>query len=400
VRILHLIDPASPGGGPGTLRLAAEALARTAGADHDVLIVGNSGHRALAGRCGLETRGRIGAPLNRPSLAQGGLRSFLRACEPVCGGYDLLHAWTLSVAGLGVQGAGRRPLLATVIVGAAPWIIRRRLRSVPVLAATAAVRAELETAGWDAGMLSLLPPGVDREAIGLEQRALLRERWGADATTLVVGLLGEPPAGLDGTLAMNALGRVALSGKDVRLVLHHEATAPDDLRRWLRRLGLGAFVVVDDAVAEPWRIVAGLDVALVATRTRGRAAGLSVTPVLWAMAAGVPVVAESTRAISSIIDDGASGLLYEPGDVNGAAERLLHVYDRAREAARIGDTARAAVDQRFDIADFAVRLDAVYEQCARGEPIQVPETPATRAHDGRTHDSDACGVLAVRATQP
>jgi glycosyltransferase involved in cell wall biosynthesis len=379
VRILHLIDPASPGGGPGTLRLAAEALSRSAISAHDVLIVGNSRHRDLAGRCGLKTRGRLGAPLNRPALARGGLRSFLRACEPVNGRYDLLHAWTLSAAGLGALGAGRRPLLATAFVGLVARPVLRRVQSVPVLAATDAVRRDLEAAGWDPGLLSLLPPGVDREAIGLEQRALLRERWGADETTFVAGLLGEPPARLDGVLAMNALGRVALSGKDVRLVLHHEATAPHDLRRWLVRLGLGEFVVVDDAAVEPWRVVAGLDAALFAARFGRRAAGLSVTPVLWAMAAGVPVVAEAARAISDIIDDGASGVLFEPGDINGAAACLLNVYDRGREAAGIGDAARAAVVERFDIAGFAARLDAVYEQCVRGQPIRVPEIPTKRS---------------------
>jgi glycosyltransferase involved in cell wall biosynthesis len=395
VRILHLIDPASPGGGPGTLRLAAEALSRSAIAAHDVLIVGNSRHRDLAGRCGLETRGRLGAPLNRASLARGGLRSFLRACEPVNGRYDLLHAWTLSAAGLGVLGAGQRPLLATAISGLVSWTARRRLQSVPVLAATDSVRRDLEAAGWDPGLLSLLPPGVDRRAIGLEQRALLRERWGADETTFVAGLLGEPPAGLDGVLAMNALGRVALSGKDVRLVLHHEATAPHDLRRWLVRLGLGEFVVVDDAAVEPWRVVAGLDAALVAAKPGHRVAEPSVMPVLWAMAAGVPVVAEASRAISDIIDDGASGLLFEPGDINGAAACLLNVYDRGREAAGIGDAARAVIDHRFDIAGFAARLDAVYEQCAKGQPIRVPEiaTASTKTREPRTHD---CAVRATR----
>ena len=217
MRILHLIDPASPGGGPGTLRLAAEALSRSAIAAHDVLIVGNSRHRDLARRCGLETRGRLGAPLNRAALAQGGLRSFLRACEPVNGRYDLLHAWTLSAAGLAALGAGRRPLLATAFDGLVSRPLRRRVRSVPVLVAADAVRRDLEADGWDPGLISLLPPGVDREAIGLEHRGLLRERWGADETTFVVGLLGEPPARLDGVLAMNALGRVALTGKDVRL---------------------------------------------------------------------------------------------------------------------------------------------------------------------------------------
>ncbi|MHC4420685.1 MAG: glycosyltransferase [Planctomycetota bacterium] len=373
MRILHLIDPASPAGGPGTLRLAAEALARTAGADHDVLIVGNSRHLRSARRCGLKTRGRLGAPLNRPSLARSGLRSYLAASETVGRGYDLLHVWTLSAAGLAVMEAAGRPVLATAVAGSAasvPRTLRRRLLSVPVLAATAALGGDLEAAGWASGLLS---PGVDRGAIDPQQRVLLRERWGADETTFVAGLVGEPPAWADGRLALNALGRVALSGRDVKLVLHHEATAPDDLRRWLSRLGLSDIVVMDDAVVEPWRIVAGLDAALVANGIRARAAAPSVTPVLWAMAAGLPVVAEATASIRGLINDGASGLLFAPSDTHGAAAHLLWAHDHSREAARIGDAAQATVERRFGVGGFAARLDAVYEQCVKGEPICVPE---------------------------
>ena len=158
--------------------------------------------------------------------------------------------------------------------------------------------------------------------------------------------------------------------------MHHEATAPDDLRRWLGRLGLSGTVVIDDAVVEPWRIVAGLDAALVANGIRARAAKPSVTPVLWAMAAGLPVAAEATASILGLIEDGASGLLFAPGDTHGAAARLLWAHDRRGEAARIGDAARAMVERRFGVGDFAARLDAVYEQCVRREPIRVPEAPA------------------------
>jgi glycosyltransferase involved in cell wall biosynthesis len=389
VRILHLIDPASPGGGPGTLRLAAEALSRVTTAAHDVLIVGATRHRELARRCGLGTRGRLGAPLNRPELARRGLRSFLRAWEPVRGRYDLVHAWTLSAAGLGVLGAARRPVLATTVAGPVSWPLRRRLRSVPVLAATAALRRQLEAAGWDAGLLSVLPPGVGRDAIDGNRRALLREQWGADATTFVAGLVGEPPAWSDGMLAISALGRLALTGKDVRLVLHHEATVPGDLRRWLRRLGLGDFVVVDDAMAQPWRVMPGLDAAVVGYCAMARAAAPSVMPVLWAMAAGVPVVTEAAASFAGVVDESAGGLLFEPGDANGAAACLLRVYDRGRAAAGFADAARAIAAQRFDVADFAARLAAVYEQRARGEPIRVPEvaTAAIGAGDVRTRDT-------------
>ena len=101
-------------------------------------------------------------------------------------------------------------------------------------------------------------------------------------------------------------------------------------------------------------------------------------PALWAMAAGVPVVAPETPSISGVIEGDASGLLYAPDDVHGAAARLLQVHARTREAARLGGSARAVVERRFGIAAFAARLEAAYEQCAKGEPIHVP---GVAAHD-------------------
>jgi glycosyltransferase involved in cell wall biosynthesis len=103
-------------------------------------------------------------------------------------------------------------------------------------------------------------------------------------------------------------------------------------------------------------------------------------PALWAMAAGLPVVAEATPLMRGLIEDGTSGLLFAPGDMHAAAARLLRVHDRGPEAGRLGSAARATVARRFGVADFAARLDAVYGRCARGEPIRVPEiAPPARA---------------------
>jgi glycosyltransferase involved in cell wall biosynthesis len=383
VRILHLVDPASPGGGPATLRLVAEATSRAGGAVHDVLIIGNTGHLRLAGRCGLSPRGRIAAPLNRPGLGRAGLRSFLRAWEPVTGGYDLLHAWTLPSAALALLEG--RPLLATVLVVpeeapgvAGRWVIRRlRRRSVPVLAADPILRGRLEAAGCGPGQVSVVPPAVDGEVIGFEQRALLRERWGADETSFVVALLGEPLRWADSRFVVDVLGRVALTRRDVRLVLHDAMTEAGGLHPWLGRLGLGDLVVVDGTACEPWRIVAGLDAALVAGGTCP-----GVLPMLWAMAAGVPAVAPATGPITAVVEDGRNGLLFEPGDVNGAAARLMELHDDAGAAARIGGAGRTLVERRFNPDDFAARLNAVYAQCRKGEPIRVGAVgPATETGD-------------------
>ncbi len=85
-------------------------------------------------------------------------------------------------------------------------------------------------------------------------------------------------------------------------------------------------------------------------------------PLLWAMAAGVPVVAEATEAAREIVQDGAGALLVERGDMNAAARALIDLYDDRAAARRIGATARRAVARRFDAGDYCRRLAGVYEE--------------------------------------
>ena len=88
-----------------------------------------------------------------------------------------------------------------------------------------------------------------------------------------------------------------------------------------------------------------------------QAADLFVCPSRWAEAAGLvnleaqacglPVVASRIGGIPEYVDDGRSGTLFEPGNVQqlAAAVRLLHDDRAALE--RMGREARATALERF-----------------------------------------------------
>ncbi len=398
MRILHLIDPASAGGGPCTLKAAAEAIARVDASHHDVVVIGNADHLALAWRCGLTPIGRIGAARNRCGFARRGLATLLRSYERTHGRYDLLHAWT--PAGV-LATSPRRRVVAFAGQGScdrcAVDVLRRR--GVPVLAADGDVARELHDAGCDAAQVAILPPGVDASTIDLEQRRLLREQWRADETTFVIGLLGEPPAVADGDLALSAAGRVALIGREVKVVLHHAAALPGGLRRWMGKLGIGEVPVIDDRAEEPWRIAAGLDAALLAPRrravpqrphgrlARGAASALhwlgrdevigdpTALPALWAMAAGVPLIAARSGRLQQLLENGVTGLLFEPGDLHAIARHVVALLERP-SARAVGPAGRALIEQRFRPDAFAAGLTTAWTQCRRDEPVRLSPEPS------------------------
>ncbi len=363
MRILHLVDPAAPGGGPCTLKLVAETLARVGGR-HDVLIAGTSEHVALARRCGLTPLGRIRAPLNRPTLARSAIGRVLRHRERWGGRFDVIHGWTPSAAAAAVLATRRHPILATAAAGCRTagvdlGMIARR--GVPVLAATPATAARLLAGGYPPQLVTVLRPAVDPASVSMEHRRLLRESWGADETTFVIAHFGEPGPATDGVHAMLAAGRAALTGKDVRIVIDHRV-APASDRMTLLRAGLTDLVVIDDRVSEPWRVVAGLDAACTLQRRRRRELWSPELPgpLLWAMAAGVPVIAE-TRHAGDWLEDGSTGLVTANGDSNRTAARILDLSDDPARARRIGAGGRVLVARQFASDAFARRLVAAWE---------------------------------------
>ncbi len=400
MRILHLIDPAAPGGGPCTLKLLAETLTRVGGR-HDVLIVGTTDHLALARRCGLKPLGRIRAALNRPGLARAAIRRVLLHRERHGGRYDLIHGWTLSAAASVVRMKPKHPVLASAAAGSRTSGRDLRLiagRGVPVLAATTATRDRLLGSAYPRDLVTVLPPAVDPASVAMEQRRLLRESWGADETTFVVAYFGEPGPTADGAHALLAAARAALTGKDFRIVIEHRAAAPSK-HVMLLRAGLADLIVVDDRVAEPWRVAAGLDAACTLHRAPRRDDNRSPElpgPLLWAMAAGVPVIAEH-RYAGDWLEEGSTGLVTDTGDSNRTAARLLDLFDDAARARRIGAAGKVLVTQRFAPERFADRIAAAWEGIAGRRGIRqdqhIPDVVTVTRHatDVAAHASPGRG---------
>jgi glycosyltransferase involved in cell wall biosynthesis len=91
----------------------------------------------------------------------------------------------------------------------------------------------------------------------------------------------------------------------------------------------------------------------------GRAGGVSAA--LEAMAAGKAVVAGRSPGIAEVIEDGVSGLLFEPGDKTGLARQTRSLLDDPDRRRILGEEARRRVTERFTpeqlVAQYVSLLD-------------------------------------------
>jgi len=375
VRILHLINPALPDGGACTLRLLADVTSRLSSIRHDVVIIGCRRDVSLAHRCGVEPAGSIHPPTGLPLAGLHVLRRFIHSSGRAGARFSLVHAWTIQAAALAALAAPHTPRLVTPHVSPRPDLKSRYLMRVldtsgtPMLPASTTVERECRAIHNAARRATLLPPAVDPDSPLMVDRQKVRSRWAQEQLiterTFVIGLLCEPLSVADAREAATVAARLAISGRDVRLLVHSQVDRRRQAGEFLHKLSKGNLIIVDDAVAEPWRIVSGLDAAL-SFNGRDDRPSPSVLPLLWALAAGVPAIVEDAGAVGSllsheIIEDGVTGFIVWRHDANAAADRIVRLYDHRAQAAGMGQAGRALVYDTHQISAYCARLKHAYE---------------------------------------
>lgn len=93
---------------------------------------------------------------------------------------------------------------------------------------------------------------------------------------------------------------------------------------------------------------------------------------LEAEAAGLPVVAARTGGVPDIVADGATGLLAEPGDIDGLAAHVAALLDDPARRTAYGKAAFARVAERHSIDGAGARLALALERAQRFHAASRP----------------------------
>jgi glycosyltransferase involved in cell wall biosynthesis len=97
-----------------------------------------------------------------------------------------------------------------------------------------------------------------------------------------------------------------------------------------------------------------------------------VVPSLWyenfprilveAFACGLPVLASRLGALAELVEDGMTGLLFEPGNAGDLAAKMKWAVTNPARMAEMGRNARALYEQRYSAAANYVQLAAIYRE--------------------------------------
>jgi glycosyltransferase involved in cell wall biosynthesis len=203
-----------------------------------------------------------------------------------------------------------------------------------------------------------IPLGLDLDDLldRSEPSGVLRRELGIGDAPLI-GMLGRLVPIKDIETALRAVARVP----DAHLALVGDGDERASLEALRDELGLSARVHFLGWRHDIGDVLTDLDVALLTSRNEGTPVAL-----IEAAAAGRPAVATDVGGVRAVVDDGVTGIVVPPGDVDAIAAALGTVLGDTERAAQLGAAGRDHVRDRFSGARLVADIGALYDELLRG----------------------------------
>ena len=380
MRVLHLINQASPQSSATTLHLLATAQQKV-DAQHHVLLLGGQPLVNAASDAGIVDPSIMGVPSGQALAGLPRLRRWLNQNPPP----DLVHCWSVGSLMLATLCSHAIPRLLTLSLMPSLREIHllRMLASeagdkLGIVATTSTIARQLLTKGIRPESVDVLRPGIDMGLINQDHREQLRQGWElAGDKPYVLMLLSDPPTLSNTAIATLMLGQTNVALNDptrpIHLLIHPDQKNRIEALNPMRALNHEHLMITDTRTQAPWQVLPGCDAVLSLADT---GAGMSL---LWAMAANLPIIGQATPAICELVEDRHSALLANPEakNIRHLAGKLEQVFTDIPLAWKLRDTARHEAFSFFSRQRYASDLKTIYLQLCNTQKLQVPDMPST-----------------------
>lgn len=160
---------------------------------------------------------------------------------------------------------------------------------------------------------------------------------------------------------LEAARKVLDSGHDVEFLIAGSGPEEHRLRRLVRDLELTRQVTFVPKLLEFTATLRAMDIFCLPSVVQGLG-----TVMLEAMALGRPVIASDVGGVSTILNDGETGLTVPPSDSGRLAERILELLNDPIRARAIGTAANRRVRDAFDVGKMVAATADEYQTVLAG----------------------------------
>ena len=255
------------------------------------------------------------------------------------------HNWVGGTAALGIYNRLDRMIL-------------KRFNAIAAVSDTVSER--LFKSGIPANKIKMIANGVDVEAF--ERAHALPELRVSPGKVIGVVARLDLQKGFEYLLA--AVRELSAAFKDIKVVIVGEGPDRAAIEQMIERYGLQHTVILAGQQSDMPAVYASIDIFVLPSLNEG----LPMT-LLEAMAASKPVIATRVGAIPSVIEDGKTGLLVNPGDTAGLRDAMARLLADAERSQRMATQAHEWVARHYTSAAMAGQYRLMYEKILERKPL-------------------------------
>jgi glycosyltransferase involved in cell wall biosynthesis len=212
--------------------------------------------------------------------------------------------------------------------------------------------------GWGSSKFEVIPNGVDvrRFRHNEQLRGRVRARLGVEEKSLVVGSVGRLDPVKDHATLLSAADMALAQGMDLHLVIVGDGTERAGLQAYAARkpnLAQRTHFAGDVRNVEEW--LNGFDIFVLPSLSEGMSNTL-----LEAMAVGIAPIATAVGGNCEVVEDGYSGLLVPPGDIEKSCECLMRLGAQDSWRRWLGENARQRVTTQYSLERMLQRYTDLY----------------------------------------
>jgi glycosyltransferase involved in cell wall biosynthesis len=193
----------------------------------------------------------------------------------------------------------------------------------------------------------------------IEERLKAREKWGVAADAPLFGCVGVLSLDKGQEWVIRGLAELRKKFPTAKLLLAGDGPCRARLQKLARDAAVSDAVIFAGFVSDVEIVYAALDVFLLPSFFEALSNAL-----MSAMAYAIPSIAFDFGGPAEIIEDGQSGLLVEPANVEALRDAMTKIVGNATFAGELGAKGRQRVEQKFSAAQMVNTMIDVYEACA------------------------------------
>jgi glycosyltransferase involved in cell wall biosynthesis len=190
--------------------------------------------------------------------------------------------------------------------------------------------------------------GIDIEWFQKGNREQTRKNYQIRPNEKVIGVISKLWDGKGLSDIMRAFSTLAKGRDDVKLMMVGEGYLEKNLKDAARDLQINDKVIFTGFQYEIPDFTQAMDIVAVGSYFEGMG-----RVVLEAMACGKPIVATNVGGIPDLLENEKTGILLEPGDLEGFRRTFERLLEDEKLAKELGENARRKITRQFS-ADFMV----------------------------------------------